>query len=111
MRKDRVASLLEREIANIITQDMNDPRCQFITVTRVVVSSDLKEADVYFSSLSNKSESLATLQKAKGYIKSMLAHRVRLKFLPELNFIIDNSYEYTRKIDELIEKIGNGDTQ
>ena len=111
MRKDRVASLLEREISYIITQDMNDPRCRFITVTKVVVSSDLKEASVYFSSLENKSESLATLQKAKGYIKSILAHRVRLKFLPDLHFVIDNSYEYGKKIDELIEKISNDHTE
>jgi ribosome-binding factor A len=111
MRRDRIASLLEREIAYIITRDMNDPRCQFITVTKVVVSADLKEATVYFSSLDNKSESLATLQKAKGYIKSLLAHRVRLKFLPDLHFIIDNSYEYSRKIDDLIEKISNDHTE
>lgn len=111
MRKDRIASLLAREIAHIITQDMSDPRCRFITVTKVVVSSDLKEATVYFSSLDNKSESLATLQKAKGYIKSMLAHRVRLRFLPDLHFVIDNSYEYTKKIDELIEKISNDHTE
>jgi ribosome-binding factor A len=111
MRRDRVASLLEREISHIITQDMSDPRCRFITVTKVMVSSDLKEATVYFSSLGDKSESLVTLQKAKGYIKIILAHRVRLKFLPDLRFIIDDSYEYGKKIDELFKKISNDHTE
>lgn len=111
MRNERIASLLEREISNIVTQEIRDPRLGFITITRVVVSQDLKNATVYFSSLGDKVVSFNILKGAKGYIKSVLAHRVRLKFLPELCFKIDNSYECGRKIDELIEKIDDGDKE
>jgi ribosome-binding factor A len=111
MRRERIASLLEREISSIVTQEIRDPRLGFITITKVIVSHDLKNATVYFSSLDDKIASLKILKGAKGYIKSVLAHRIRLKFLPQLHFKIDNSYEYGRKIDELIEKISDGDKE
>jgi ribosome-binding factor A len=111
MRKDRIASLLIREISNIVTQDMSDPRFRFVTITKVLVGHDLKEAIVYFSSLNNKPETFEALKNAKGYIKSILAHRIRLRFIPELRFKIDDSYEYGKKIDELIEKISKSNKE
>ncbi len=104
-RRERVASVLVREISNIVTQEMKDPRLGFITITDVVVSPDLKVAVVYFSSLHDKSESFETLRRAKGYIRSVLAHRVRLKSIPDLRFEIDDSYEHGKRIDELFGKI------
>jgi ribosome-binding factor A len=111
MRKERIASVLEREISSIISQEIRDPRIGFITVTKVVVSRDLKSADVYFSSLNDKSEGLQTLKRAKGYIKSTLAHRVRLKFIPDLEFKIDDSYEYGKRIDDLFEEISKNNKE
>jgi len=104
-RRERVASVLAREISNIVIREMKDPRLGFITITDVIVSPDLKAAVVFFSSLQNKSESLEILNKAKGYIKSILAHRVRIKSLPDLKFEIDDSYEHGQRIDELFEEI------
>lgn len=105
MRRERIASVLEREISNIVAQEMKDPRLGFITITEVRVSPDLKEAIVYFSSLENPSENLKTLSRAKGYIRSTLAHRVRIKVIPQLEFKIDESYEKNRHLDELFEEI------
>ena len=105
MRKDRVASLLSREISQIVAREIKDPRLGFITITKVVMQNDLKVALVYFSSLGDKSEGLTILNHAKGYIRSNLAHRVRLKYIPQLEFRIDNSYEYGAHIDALIEEI------
>jgi len=104
-RRERVASVLAREISNIIIREMKDPRLGFITITNVVVSPDLKVAVVFFSSLRDKSESLEILSKAKGYIKSILANRVRMKSLPDLKFEIDDSYEHGQRIDELFKEI------
>lgn len=111
MREKRIASVLEREISIIITQEMKDPRLGFITITKVTVSHDLKEATVYFSSLDKKLESLDILNKATGFIRSTLAHRVKLRFIPELQFKIDDSYEYGKRIDELFEKINKDDKE
>jgi ribosome-binding factor A len=111
MRKDRVASVINREISAIIEHEIKDPRLGFVTITTVDVSSDLKTATVYFSSLNNKEEGLATLNRAKGYIKSSLAHRVRMRYIPNIEFKIDNSYEYGAKIDEILEDISPDDSE
>jgi ribosome-binding factor A len=111
MRKDRVASILSREISDIIEHEIKDPRLGFVTITTVDVSIDLKTAIVYFSSLDNKTEGLETLNRAKGYIRSSLAQRVRMKFIPNLEFKIDNSFEYGNKIDALLEEISNDDKE
>jgi ribosome-binding factor A len=111
MRKDRVASILSREISDIIEHEIKDPRLGFVTITTVDVSIDLKTAIVYFSSLDNKTEGLETLNRAKGYIRSSLAQRVRIKFIPNLEFKIDNSFEYGNKIDALLEEISNDDKE
>ena len=105
IRRDRVASVLVREISNIVTQEIKDPRLGFITITSVDLSPDLKNAIVYFSCLDDKQKSLKTLTRAKGFIRSSLATRVRLRTIPEIEFEIDDSYEHGRKIDELIEEI------
>jgi ribosome-binding factor A len=111
MRKDRVASILSREISDIIEHEIKDPRLGFVTITTVDVSIDLKTAIVYFSSLDNKTEGLETLNRAKGYIRSSLAQRVRIRFIPNLEFKIDNSFEYGNKIDALLEEISNDDKE
>ena len=105
MRKERIASLLEREISNIVAQKMSDPRLGFLTITEVVVSPDLKEAIVYFSCLDKKAETIETLKRAKGYIRSILAQRVKMRFVPELQFEFDDSYEYGMRIDALLDEI------
>lgn len=105
MRRERIASVIEREISKIVAREMKDPRLGFVTITEVRVSPDLKEATVYFSSLENQSENLEILNRAKGYIRSTLAHRVRIKVIPQLTFKIDESYEKGKHLDELFEEI------
>ncbi|UCG30610.1 MAG: 30S ribosome-binding factor RbfA [candidate division WOR-3 bacterium] len=105
MRKDRIASVLIRAISEIIEHDIKDPRLGLVTITTVNVSSDLKMATVYFSSLTDKDAGLATLNRAKGYIRSELANRVRMKYVPDIEFKIDNSFEYGKKIDALLNEI------
>ncbi|KPK64229.1 hypothetical protein AMJ83_03090 [candidate division WOR_3 bacterium SM23_42] len=111
MRKERVASIIGRQISEIIAHEMKDPRLGFVTITTVDVSDDLKTAIVYFSSLNDKSEGLETLNRAKGYIRSHLANRVRMKYLPNLEFKIDNSFEYGKKIDALLDDISTEDKE
>jgi ribosome-binding factor A len=105
MRRDRVASVLAREISNIVAHELKDPRRGFITITSVDLSPDLKSARVFFSCLDNKKKSMRTLERAKGFIRSILARRMRMRSIPDLEFEIDDSYEKGRKIDELLEEI------
>ncbi len=107
MRKERVASVIVKEISNIVEHEIRDPRLGFITILSVDVSPDLKNAKVFFSCIGNKSQSLQTLTRAKGFIRSALAQRLRMRCVPDLQFEIDDSYERGMEIDELFEEISS----
>jgi len=111
MRSDRVASLIAREISVIISQELKDPRLGMVTITKVTLASDLKEAKVYFTTLGNSTNDLHILEGAKGFIRTTLAHRIRIKFIPDLKFIIDDSQKYGEKIDRLLEEIDKGNKE
>jgi ribosome-binding factor A len=106
-RSTRVADLLREEISDIVINTMNDPRLRFISITDVELTEDLRLAKVYFSMLQQEKEkdALKALTNSKGYIKKELGKRVRIKFLPDLMFKIDESGKYGAKIDNLLKKI------
>ena len=106
-RHIRVADLLKKEIAEIVLNQIQDPRISFVSITDVEVTSDLKLARVYFSVLDSlkEQETLKVLTHSKGFIKRELASRVTLKFLPDLVFKIDESVQYGRKIDKILQEI------
>lgn len=103
-RSQRVSDLLREEIADIIMHKLKDPRIGFITVTGVDLTDDLKIAFVYISVLKEeeKAISLEILNAAKNFIRSELSKRVRLKFIPSIDFRIDTSIEYGDKIEKLL---------
>ena len=106
-RQERVAFLLKREISDIILKEIKDPRVGFVTLTRVKVSRDLKYAKIYFSvlsSLGKVEDSLAGLKSAHDFFRSELNKRIRLRYIPQLDFIVDDSLDYVEKIEQLIEK-------
>ncbi|RME69194.1 MAG: 30S ribosome-binding factor RbfA [Nitrospirae bacterium] len=106
-RSVRVADLLKEEIADIILHKLKDPRVGFITVTHVKVTDDLKFARVYVTVFDKAQEdtTIAVLNAAKGFFRTELSKRVRMKVLPRLEFFKDESMEYGLKIDELLRKI------
>ena len=107
-RTARVNEAVKEEIADILEKKLKDPRIGFITVTGVDVSPDLKYADVFVSIMGSKDDQEATfktLKGAKGFIRSELGKRLRIKFLPDLSFRIDASIEEGMRITKLIDKI------
>ena len=107
-RPERVQEALRQEISNIIHQEIRDPRLGFITITKVELTKDLRYAKVYFSVLGGAKEkalALKGLNSAKGYIKGMVADRIRLRLVPEISFRIDESIEHTEEIYDLLKKI------
>lgn len=114
-RADRVGDLLREIISEIILKDLNDPRLHLITITEVEMTDDLKLATVFFSAMGNslkEAESLHGLQKAAGYIKRRIGKELRLRYIPQLIFKVDRSFEYGSKIDRLLQTIQeekNGD--
>jgi len=107
MRIERVVAQLEKELSCIITQEIKDPRLGLITITHLVLTPDLKEATVFFSSLGEKQQALETLQRAKGFIRTSLARRISIRHVPELEFRLDDSLEYSQNINNLLNEINN----
>jgi len=105
LRSNRVAEQMKKELGDIITRKIKDPRVGFVTVTDVSVTGDLQEATVYITSLGNdreKAETMKALEKAAGFIRSEIGARIRLRRTPEIKFEFDTAIEYGNKIDALL---------
>ena len=78
-----------------------------ITVTEVNVSPDLKNAKVFIMPLGgeNKIEVLESLNRIKGYIQKLISSEIQLRQIPRLSFVIDTTFEYANKIDNIIKVI------
>ncbi|MEW6571428.1 MAG: 30S ribosome-binding factor RbfA [Nitrospirota bacterium] len=110
-RAQRVSDLLREEIADIIAHKIKDPRIGFVTVTGVDVTEDIKMASVFVSVLreEEKKTTLEILNSAKSFIRSELAKRLRIKFVPAIEFRLDRSIEYGSRIDKLLKEIKQKD--
>ena len=82
-----------------------------ITVTEVNVSPDLKNAKVFIMPLGgeNKIEVLESLNRLKGYIQKLISSEIQLRQIPRLSFVIDSTFEYANKIDNIIKNINQND--
>lgn len=107
-RHDKVSEALRQEVSNIIHSELKDPRLGFITVTRVELTQDLRYAKIFFSVLGKEEEYRKTkeaLDSALGFIRRLIAQRIRLRFVPELSFQEDRSVEYSIRIMEALNEI------
>lgn len=107
-RHGKVSEALKREIGGIIHEELKDPRLGFITITRVELTQDLRYAKVFFSVLGKEEErqkSKEALDSALGFIRRLIAQRIRLRFVPEISFHEDRSAEYSIKIQEALDEI------
>ena len=124
-RTQRVADQIRREIAVLIQMELNDPRIGMVSVTAVKVSRDLSYAKIYVTVLNSLADSgavnsstlsapgqldkleieenLQALNKASGYLRSLLAKRLTLRSVPKLRFHYDGSVERGRHLSELID--------
>lgn len=106
MRANRVAEQMKKELGDIIGRKLKDPRIGFVTVTDVAVTGDLQQATVYVTVLDgNREDTLKALDKAKGFIRSEIGQRIRLRITPELLFEFDESAAYGNRIDDLLRQI------
>lgn len=107
-RNERVAAAILREIADVLHNELKDPRVKNATVTEVKVTSDLRNARIYISFLTDSQEeidkAMEGLNSSKGYIRSTLAGRLNLRYMPSLDFKFDSLVTESMKLDELIRK-------
>ena len=104
-RIDKIDSILMRELSMIISQELNDPKLGFPTVTEVDVAPDFTSAKVYVSFLGKnykKRDGLEALRRSKGHIKSLLAKRVNMRKIPDLVFVVDDSLDKAQRIEDIL---------
>lgn len=105
-RVDRISGLIQRKLAQIIQTEVKDPRLpRFITVSAVKVSSDMSVAKIYITVLGENSEqdiTLLILNKAAGFLRTALARSIKLRIIPQLKFVYDESIEYGNNLRQLI---------
>ncbi len=106
-RMKKINSQIQRNISQIIQREVDDPNLGIISIIKVETSRDLGIAKIYFSVLpdSNTESALKALSNMRGFIRKLLGSQMRLKFLPEIKFIPDDSIkrgvDMVNKIDEL----------
>lgn len=112
MRAERVGEQMKQEIMDIVNNKVKDPRVGFLTITDVELTNDLSHAKVYLTVLGSNKEidnTFKALEKAKGFIKSELGSRMRLRIIPDLTFEYDKSIEYGNKIERIIQDLHKED--
>ncbi len=104
LRSERMAEQLRRELAEIVQDEIKDPRVGFLSFTEVRMSRDLSHAVVYCSVLNSEGlqESVDVLNRAVGFIRRSIARRIRARIVPTLKFVADQSLIRGAEMDELI---------
>ncbi|MBI3271381.1 MAG: 30S ribosome-binding factor RbfA [Planctomycetes bacterium] len=107
-RQEKIARELQRALAQIIPYELTDPRIQHVTITRVEATADLRTAKVFFSVLGGEKESRRViwgLIHAKRFIQAAVGRRVKLRILPQLTFVYDDSIAGSIRIIRLVESL------
>lgn len=105
-RSRRIAEQVQRELSEIIRTELKDPRVGMITITDVEVTPDVAYAKVFFTLIGDAAqieETTAGLDHAAGFLRSELAHRLKLRVVPQLLFKYDASVERGARLSQLID--------
>ena len=110
-RSLRVADQLQRELADLISRSIDDPRVGLVTVSGVDLSPDMKNAKVLLTPSvdTDMKETIQALARASGYLRTQLGRRLRLRYLPRLMFVHDRTLENALHIDALIDSAAVAD--
>ena len=107
-RSDRVSGHIQKALSDILLKKIKDPRLEFATITNVKMSRDLRVARIYFTITGDKKsaeEALEGFKSAIGYVKRTLAGQLGLRYMPELKFFYDESFDYGSHIDKILKDV------
>ena len=107
-RSDRVADQLRGELATLLSREVHDPGIGFVTLTRVQLSADLQSARVFYTSLGDEAgrrNSARALGRAVPFLRRQIGSRLRLKRVPEITFVYDDSIAGADRIEQLLNEI------
>jgi ribosome-binding factor A len=106
-RASRLGDQIQRDLAELIRLEVKDPRVSLVTVTAVEVSADLTHARVFVTTLADAigaEETIQALQHAAGFLRSRLSHSLKVRQVPELRFVYDESVERGLRLSKLIDE-------
>ena len=106
-RSLRIADQIQRELADQIRNELKDPRIGMLTLTGVEVSHDYAHAKVFYTTLRSESDNFLIsngLEHAAGFLRSQLSHRLKLRVVPQLHFVYDESIERGVRLSQLIDE-------
>ena len=113
IRPERVAERIKRETAEILENDLRDPRLHgIVSVTDVEITHDLSAAKIFVSALAEGKEReqiLIALRSAAPFVRRRLAPRLGLREVPEVRFLFDDSIERGARVEDLLRKIAEGE--
>ncbi len=112
IRTERVASLIKEEIGAILVREYNDKAYGFITVTDVTMTPDLRIAKIYFSIFAKpeiREKTMAMLEDEKGRIRGIVGSRMKIRFVPELQFFLDGTQERVERLNRIFKQIHKDD--
>ncbi|HLS88080.1 MAG TPA: 30S ribosome-binding factor RbfA [Sphingobacteriaceae bacterium] len=107
VRQERLAEAIKQELSEIL-RVMRDPRIGMASVVSVDVSRDLRHAKVYvsvFGDEDQRADTFAALSKARGFIRSELAKRLRIRYTPEIHFQLDDSIAHGARVAQLLRSL------
>lgn len=110
VKTDRIASNIIKELSYVLMMEARNPDLKFVTITDCHLAPDLSFAKIYFTTLNNnKEEVLKDLKSSSGFLRRELADRIDVRHIPELEFVYDESIDYGKKIEDIIEQIHEED--
>jgi len=108
-RSDRLGLEIQKALADIIRGDLHDPRVSsLVSIVKVELSNDLQYCKAFvtvYGSDEEKENTFLGLEKAKGFIKRQLSDRIKVRKMPEITFVPDDSIAYSIHISEILNKI------
>ena len=105
-KQERIATLIRKNIAEIIQFDLKNPHLGFVTIPEVKVSSDFSYAKVFVSFIKDEEikEGMEVLEHSKGFIRSELASKMDTRRVPEITFVLDDGYKREERIKKLLKE-------
>ena len=114
IRSDKVAEEIKHKLNTAMSRDLSELNLGLVTISKVIMSPDLKLAKVYVTFLGNTlppEKCIDKLELRKKHIRYILGQNIRLKYTPELKFFYDDTMEYADKIQRLLNDINEGSTE
>jgi len=107
-RRKRVGVRIKEEISELLLRKVRDPRIGFVTITDVELTTDLRRATVFYSVMGDEEErsrAAQGLRSACGFIKREMASRLNLKFMPDIVFALDTSFEEMDRMEKVFRQL------